>query len=127
MKEPQWIEKEALLLLHSMSLARFGGPEGIRDEGLLESALARPKSLFHYGQASDLADIAASNAFGIVKNHAFVDGNKRAGFLACGLFLELNGKALVATAADAIAAVTALADGTIGEGEFAAWIRANWK
>lgn len=127
MEEPVWIEKEALLLLHGTGLARFGGADGIRDEGLLESALARPLNLFHYGQANDLADLAASYAFGLVKNHAFIDGNKRAGFLACGLFLEMNGKALHAAVPDAIAAVIALADGSIGEREFGEWIRQNWR
>jgi death-on-curing protein len=130
MKEPKWIEKNALLLLHRASLARFGGAEGIRDEGLLDSALARPINRFHYGQSDDtpcdLADLAASYAFGLVKNHAFVDGNKRAAFLASGVFLQVNGKKLDASAADAIAAMMALADGSIGEPEFAVWIRSNW-
>jgi death on curing protein len=127
MKEPIWIEKIALLFLHAQSIARFGGAEGVRDEGLIESALARPINLFRYGEASDLADLAAAYAFGLVKNHAFVDGNKRGAFLACGVFLDMNDKTLVAEIADAIQAVAALADGTIGEHEFAAWIRANWR
>ena len=126
MKAPVWLEKTALLLLQSVSIARFGGAEGVRGEGLVESALARPIDLLRYGEAYDLADLAATYAFGLVKNHAFVDGNKRAAFLACGIFLDINGKSLGAEFADAIAAVTALAGGTIGEHEFAAWIRANW-
>jgi len=126
MKEPKWIEKEAILLLHGTSLARFGGATGVRDEGLLESALSRPVNLFHYGDAKDLADLAASYAFGLVKNHAFVDGNKRAGFLACGVFLQINGRTLDAKVEDAIAAVLALAEGTMGEKAFAEWIRQNW-
>lgn len=127
MKEPVWVGKDALLFLHGASLARFGGAEGIRDEGLLESALARPINLFRYEPKKDLADLAASYAFGFVKNHPFVDGNKRAAFIACGVFLDINGKKLIADMADAVSAVVALADGTIGEPEFAAWIRVNWR
>ncbi len=127
MKEPIWLEREALLLLHGVALARFGGAEGIHDEGLLDSALSRPINLVRYRQANDLADLAASYAFGFAKNHPFVDGNKRMAFLACGVFLDLNGKTLDAEIPDAIAAVTALADGTIGEREFAVWIRENWR
>jgi death-on-curing protein len=127
MKAPAWIDKEALLLLHGASLARFGGAEGLRDEGLLDSALARPVNKFNYAQSDDepldLAELAAAYAFGLVKNHAFIDGNKRAAFLACGVFLAINGKKFDAPAAETIAAVMALADGAMGEREFAAWIR----
>ncbi|TAL00884.1 MAG: type II toxin-antitoxin system death-on-curing family toxin [Rhodospirillaceae bacterium] len=130
MREPVWIEKEALVLLHGASLARFGGVEGIRDEGLLDAALARPINKFHYAQSdnepSDLADLAAAYAFGLVKNHPFVDGNKRAAFLACGIFLAVNGKNLDAPAAETVAAVMALADGSVNEREFALWIRRHW-
>ena len=127
MKEPIWLDRQALLLLHDTSLARFGGAEGIRDEGLFDSALARPLNRFSYEQESDLADYSASYAFGLTRNHPFADGNKRAAFLACGVFLEQNGKTLHAKTTDAISAMLALADGTIGEREFAAWIRANWR
>ena len=127
MKEPIWLDREAVLLLHGVVLGRFGGAEGIPDEGLLDSALARPITLFRYRQESDLADLAASCAFGFAKNHPFTDGNKRMAFLVCGVFLGLNGKTLEAGIPDAIAAVTALAQGAIGEQEFAAWIRANWR
>lgn len=123
MKSPIWVEREAILLLHSTSLARFGGGEGLRDEGLLSSALARPQDQFHYGRAQDLADLAAAYAFGLVKNHPFVDGNKRAGFLACGVFLELNGISLAAPADEAIAAAMALAADKLDEPGFAAWLR----
>jgi death on curing protein len=111
-----------LLLLHGESLAEHGGGEGIRDEGLLESALARPLNLELYGQP-DFAELAASYGFGLAKNHAFVDGNKRAYFLAVGLFLYLNGYRLNATQADATLTVLGLAAGDISEAEFAAWIR----
>jgi len=125
MNEPVWLELETLLLLHSSSVARFGGAEGIRDKGLLESALARPRNLFAYEKVDDLADLAAVYAFGLIRNHAFVDGNKRIALLATGIFLDLNGTTLDAKTADAISAVMALAEGSIGEKEFAAWIRAN--
>lgn len=118
----QWVDKRALLLLHGESLAEHGGGEGIRDEGLLESALARPLNLELYGQP-DFAELAASYGFGLAKNHAFVDGNKRASFLAVGLFLYFNGYRLQATQADATLTVLGLAAGDISESEFAAWIR----
>jgi death-on-curing protein len=125
MKAPRWINKHALLLLHGVSLARFGGADGIRDEGLIDASLARAQNQLRYGHAKDLADLAAAYAFGFAKNHPFVDGNKRMAFLSCGLFLEINNKHLAAEPADAISAVVALADGTISEPQFAAWIRKN--
>lgn len=118
----RWIDRRALLLLHAESLAEHGGGEGLRDEGLLESALARPPNLAAY-ERPDVADLAASYGFGIAKNHPFVDGNKRAAFLAVGLFLYLNGHRLEATQADATLTVLALAGGEITETEFAAWLR----
>jgi death-on-curing protein len=127
MKEPAWAEKEALLLLHAKSLARFGGAEGVRDEGLLDSALARPRNAFHCDDLSDIAGLAASYAFGLTKNHPFADGNKRAAFMAVGLFLGSNGWELNAEPVEAIRAVIALAAGAIGEGEFAAWLRLHIK
>jgi death on curing protein len=127
MTEPVWVEKEALLLLHGKSLARFGGLEGVRDEGLLDSALARPLNAFHYDGLRDIAGLAASYAFGLAKNHPFADGNKRAAFMAVGLFLGANGWELDADPAEAIRAVLALAGGEIGEGEFAAWLRLHIK
>jgi death on curing protein len=125
MNEPIWLEKEAVVHLQSTSLAWFGGSAGIRDEGLLDSAQARPVNLFPYKGGIDLADLAASYAFGLAKNHPFVDGNKRAAFLACGVFLDINGLTLNAAVPDSIAAMQALASGTIGGQEFAAWIRSN--
>ena len=127
MTEPIWIEKEALLLLHAKSLARFGGAEGLRDEGLLDSALARPRNAFHYDDLGDVAGLTASYAFGLAKNHPFIDGNKRAAFMAVGLFLGANGWELVAGPVEAIRAVQALAGGEIGEAEFAAWLRLQIK
>ena len=120
----RWIDKRALLLLHGESLAEHGGASGMRDEGLLDSALARPLNLVAYGEP-DLAALAASYGFGIAKNHPFVDGNKRAAFLAVGLFLFLNGQRLKVTQTDATVMVLALAAGEIDEAAFANWIRSN--
>lgn len=127
MTEPVWVEKEALLLLHAKSLARFGGAEGLRDDGLLDSALARPRNAFHYGGLHDIAGLAASYALALAKDHPFVDGNKRMAFMAVGIFLDANGWELNADPVDAIRAVVALAGGAIGEGEFAAWLRLHIK
>jgi death-on-curing protein len=117
----RWIDRRALVLLHAESLAEHGGSAGLRDEGLLESALARPRNLLSYGKA----DLAAAYGAGIVRNHPFVDGNKRAGFLAVGLFLALNGFRLEATQVDATLTVLALAAGDLDERAFAAWIRTH--
>lgn len=120
----RFIERRALLLLHDESLAEHGGAPGLRDEGLLDSALARPLNLVAYGEP-DHAALAAAHGVGLAKNHAFVDGNKRAAFLAAGLFLALNGQRLAATQADATLTMLAIASGALGEDEFAAWIRAH--
>jgi death-on-curing protein len=127
MTEPVWVEKVALLLLHDKSLARFRGIEGLRDEGLLEPALARPRNAFHYDGLHDVAGLAASYALGLTKNHPFTDGNKRAAFMAVGLFLGSNGWELNAAPVDAIRAVVALAGGEIGEETFAAWLKLHIK
>lgn len=118
----RWVNRRALLLLHAESLAEHGGGEGLRDEGLLESALARPENLAAYGQ-SDVADLAASYGLGLAKNHPFMDGNKRAALLAVGLFLYLNGYRLRATQAEATLTMLAVASSEVSEDEFAAWIR----
>ena len=120
----RWISKRALLLLHDESLAQHGGASGIRDDGLLESALARPENLLAYG-SPDLAELAASYAYGLAKNHPFVDGNKRAAFLATGLFLALNGQRLVVAQAEATVMVLDLAAGEITEAAFGDWLRAH--
>jgi death-on-curing protein len=117
-----WVDKQLLLLLHDESLAEHGGAAGIRDEGLLDSALARPLNLIAYGEP-DLAELAASYGVGLAKNHAFVDGNKRAAFLAVGLFLRLNGHRLNASPAAATVAMIDVAAGTLNEADFADWIR----
>ena len=119
-----WIDKRVLLLLHDESLAEHGGLSGLRDEGLLDSALARPLNLAAY-EKPDVAALAASYALALVKNHAFVDGNKRVGFLAMGLFLYLNGRRLTASQADATVTMLAVAAGEIDEAALARWIRQN--
>lgn len=120
----RWIDQQALCLLHDESLAEHGGSAGLRDEGLLESALARPQHLEVYVQP-DLADLAAAYGVGLAKNHPFVDGNKRAAFLAVGIFLALNGHRLVATQAAATLAMLGVASGEIEEAAFAAWLRTH--
>lgn len=117
-----WIDRLALELLHDESLAEHGGASGLRDEGLLESALARPLNLAVHGQA-DVADLAAAYGVGLAKNHPFVDGKKRVAFLAVGLFLALNGWRLVASQADATLTLLAVAAGEIDEATFARWLR----
>jgi len=116
------VDRRALMLLHAESLAEHGGGEGLRDEGLLESALARPENLAAYGKP-DVADLAASYGFELAKNHPFIDGNKRAAFLSVGLFLHLNGYRLRATQAEATLATLGLTAGEVTEPEFAAWLR----
>ncbi len=120
----RFIDRRALLLLHDESLAEHGGASGLRDEGLLDSALARPLNLVAYGDP-DVAALAASYGVGLAKNHPFVDGNKRAAFLAVGLFLALNGYRLVATQAEATLTMLAAAAADLTEDDFAAWIRTH--
>lgn len=124
-EEPRWIGKKALLLLHEESLAIFGGASGLRDEGLLDSALARPRNAYVYNPESTLADLAASYAFGLAKNHAFMDGNKRAAFLSIGMFLAINGLRLVADQGDAVEIIVAVAAAGLDERELSAWIQKN--
>ncbi len=110
--------------MHDMLLAEHGGPAGLRDEGLLESALARPENLYSYGEA-DLHALAASYAFGIAKNHPFLDGNKRTAFLSAFVFLRINGVQLAADEVSATEAVLALSSSEMNEAEFADWLREN--
>lgn len=124
MRDWKWVNRQVLLLLHDESLAEHGGAAGIRDEGLLDSALARPRNIALYEQP-DIASLAASYAVGLAKNHAFVDGNKRAAFLAVGLFLGVNGYRLQASQVDATLAVMAVAAGELDEPGFAAWVRTH--
>lgn len=121
--EPRWISKESLLALHDRSLALHGGAPGIRDEGLLEPALARPLNRHHYEAVNDICELAATYAIALASNHPFVDGNKRAAFSALGLFLRLNGLRLVAAQADAARTILAVAAGRREISELAGWIR----
>jgi death-on-curing protein len=123
--EPIWIEKAAILLAHAEALAEHGGLEGIRDDGLLESALARPKNLFAYENVNDLHRLAALYAIGIARNHPFLDGNKRAAFIAMALFLAANGLRLTADQVDATSTFLEVAAGKLSEVELATWIRKN--
>lgn len=123
--EPRWISKKALLMLHEESLAMFGGASGLRDEGLFDSALSRPMNTHAYKADSTLADLAASYGFGLAKNHAFLDGNKRAAFLSIGLFLSINGHKLVADQVDAIQTMLAVAAGELDERGLSVWIQKN--
>jgi death-on-curing protein len=124
MSQFRWIDKQLLVILHDESLALHGGASGIRDEGLLDSALNRAVNLAMYANP-DFAELAAAYVVGLAKNHAFVDGNKRAAFLSLGLFLGLNGYKLKATQVDATLTMLAVAAGEIDEQNFADWIRKN--
>ena len=123
--EPKWISKKALLLLHEESLAEFGGARGLRDDGLLDSALARPRNAHAYNDETTLAQLAASYGFGIARNHPFIDGNKRSAFMSIGLFLMINGHRLAADQTDAITTILGVANGDIDERALSAWIAAH--
>ncbi len=120
----QWLLEEVVGAMHDELLAEHGGIPGVRDAGLLSSALSRPKNQAAYGEPS-VFDLAAAYAFGIIRNHPFVDGNKRTGFLAAYVFLYLNGWTLKATEAEAVAVVVALAAGELDEAGFSVWIKNN--
>lgn len=119
-----WVDGAVLQAVHDEQLAEHGGPAGLRDGGLLESALARPQHLAAYEQP-DAAALAAALGWGIARNHPFVDGNKRTAFVATELFLALNGHDLNATDAECVLAMLAVASGEMGEEAFAAWLRAH--
>ena len=122
MKKPDWINPAAVLHFHCESLLEFGGAPGIRDNGAIESALARPRNLLAYGHP-DLCDLATAYTAGICQNHGFVDGNKRTAFLTGFTFLYINGFTIAATQAEVIAAMLSLADHSLDEGGYAAWLR----
>ena len=124
MKQPEWVLLEVVYIVHEESLAQFGGSSGIRDQGLLESALARPRNLFAYGKPT-IFDLTASYAFGLVKNHPFLDGNKRTAFIVAAIFLEMNGWRFGASEDDAAVQILALAVGELTEAAFASWLKAN--
>lgn len=125
MKEPRWINELTIILLHAEGLAEFGGKEGIRDESLLQSALARPRNLYAYQGKIGIPELAASYAAGIARNHPFIDGNKRAAFLAIGIFLGKNGFELKAGKVEATKTIFRLAAGEVEEQELASWVAAH--
>jgi len=124
MKEPAWITRGECLVIHDMMLAQNGGLAGVRDEGLLESALAKPQNLFAYSQPTH-AEMAASYAAGIILNHPFLDGNKRTGFMIAAVFLEVNGYELTATEESVVEYTLGLAAGTLKEKDYAVWLKEN--
>ena len=124
MRRPRWVLPETVVALQEQLLSAFGGFAGIRDRGLLASALARPENLFAYERPSAF-DLGASYAFGLMKNHPFVDGNKRTAFAVAVLFLEINGYRFEAPEADAVVQTLALAAAEIEEGDYAAWLKTN--
>ena len=119
-----WIEKAVVWAVHEAQLAEHGGSAGVRDAGLLASALARPLNLVAYGEP-DAAALAAAYGFGIARNHPFIDGNKRTAFVCTELFLALNGASLSADDANCVATMLALAAGDLAEADFAAWLRSH--
>ena len=124
--EPVWLGLDVALAVHDRQLAEHGGPAGIRDQGMLESALARPIHRWSYGE-DDPAVLAAAYAFGIARNHPFVDGNKRTAWIFARLFLALNGVTLRFNPEDAIRTMLALAAGELAEDELADWFRSNFE
>ena len=125
MTEWRFLDRAIILAVHEEQLAQHGGGVGLRDEGLLESALARPVNLAAYDPEADVAALAAAYAFGIARNHPFIDGNKRTAFVAMELFLMDNGFVLTASDEDALMTMLRLAAGEMGEGEYAGWIRSK--
>lgn len=127
MNEPIWLNRKSVILLQAESLAQHGGSSGIRDGGLLDSALTRPINKWNYNSEADLAALAAAYGFGLARTHPFVDGNKRIAFIGTALFLRLNGYWLSSDPLNEIQTMLSLAAGELSEEDFAAWIRKNTK
>jgi death-on-curing protein len=123
-KQPIWLNREDCLAIHEMMLAQHGGLSGVRDEGLLESALSKPRNLFAYSSPA-LPEMAASYAAGIILNHPFLDGNKRTGFMLAATFLELNGLEFTATEESVVEMTLALASGKMKQSAYAKWLNEN--
>jgi len=123
--EPKWLTYEQAVAAHSLQLRRYGGAPGLRDEGLLRSALERPRNKWHY-ESVELPELAAAYAFGLIKNHAFVDGNKRIAFISMVAFLRMNGIAFKPDQAQSTAIILAVAAGEVSEQSLARWIGDNW-
>ena len=122
MKEPCWLGLPVVMAIHRMQIDRFGGAEGLRNQGLLESALARPQQLFHYGDDVGIPKLAAAYAFGIARNHPFLDGNKRTAFMVAAVFMEDNGWAVELGQVDVVLKILALATGELAESDLAVWL-----
>jgi len=125
MKEPTWLDRVFLETIHAALVREHSGQLGIRDSNLVDSALARAQNRWEYEPESDLADLAAAYGFGLVKNHGFLDGNKRTAFMAIYVFLAINGRELKAPETEVVNIVIGTADGSINEDELAAWIRSH--
>ncbi len=121
--EPGWVPRAAIEAAHADQIRTHGGQPGLRDEGLLDSAIARPQHRWRYDSDSDLADLAAAYGFGLIKNHPFFDGNKRIGFITANMFLILNGHEIEAPEPQVVDITLRVADGSLTEREFSTWIR----
>jgi death-on-curing protein len=119
----RWLRSDAVQAIHKRQIAEHGGQDGLRDVGLLKSALARPLNIHAYRPEADIADLAAAYAFGIIKNHPFIDGNKRTGYVVMETFILLNGYSLMATQPEKYLTVISVADGSLSEDELAGWLR----
>ena len=122
MKQPRWVTYDVVLAIHEAQLAEHGGSAGIRDQGLLDSALARPKNLYAYSEHVTLTQLAAAYAVGIAKNHGFIDGNKRTAWVVCAVFLELNGVPVTVDQPSVVMMMLGVASGTVIEEQFAQWL-----
>jgi death on curing protein len=123
--EPRWLSRAVVLAIHDEQLAEHGGASGLRDEGLLDAALARPLNVLHYEPNATISRLAAAYALGLARNHPFMDGNKRLSFTVTETFLLLNGHQLVAGDADCLHVWLAMASGTLGDEAFIAWLQAH--
>lgn len=126
MSEPNWLSRLVVDAMHLDQIREHGGQSGLRDENLLESALARPLNQFAYESTQDLTELAAAYGYGLARNHAYVDGNKRIAFVAMYVFLALNGLEIVASEPQVVVLMTRLAAGTVSEGELTGWLHENW-
>lgn len=123
MRAPEWIAYDVVLAIHEAQLAEHGGSSGIREQGLLDSALDRPKNVPAYSEQANLYALAAAYAFGIAKNHSFLDGNKRTAWVVCAVFLELNGKPIHVDQAEVVRVMLGVAEGSLTEDQFADWLK----
>jgi len=124
-KEPRWISLAVVMAVHEAQLSEHGGATGVRDQGLLESALARPRQIFTYAEHPRLTQLAAAYALGIAKNHPFVDGNKRTAWVLCATFLELNGRRVSAEQTAVVETMLGVAAGSVSDDEMALWLDKN--